>query len=207
MANSSRDPYWQGSVRRESIDHPASQAAIENECSTCHMPASHFADRADGRMTQVFSHLPLKTTAKGDRAPADGVTCSVCHQIAPSGLGTEKTFNGEVDFAQPAKKDQRPEYGPFDIDAGHKRVMQSSTGGFVPMQGDQSPRCWSLWQLPHALITDALGPNGEKIGRFPEQVPFLEWQHSDYVRRNLPKLSHAGGGRSRCRDRLVWQAP
>jgi len=22
MANSSRDPYWQGSVRRESIDHP-----------------------------------------------------------------------------------------------------------------------------------------------------------------------------------------
>ena len=24
MANSSRDPYWQGSVRRESIDHPES---------------------------------------------------------------------------------------------------------------------------------------------------------------------------------------
>ena len=22
MANSSRDPYWQGSVRRESMDHP-----------------------------------------------------------------------------------------------------------------------------------------------------------------------------------------
>src|SRR5579859_1860840 len=107
MANSSRDPYWQGSVRRESIDHPASQAAIENECSTCHMPAVHFADRADGHMTQVFSHLPLKTTVKGDRAPADGVTCSVCHQIAPSGLGTEKTYDGEVDFAQPAKKDQR----------------------------------------------------------------------------------------------------
>jgi hypothetical protein len=32
MANSSRDPYWQGSVRRESIDHPGSQGAIENEC-------------------------------------------------------------------------------------------------------------------------------------------------------------------------------
>jgi hypothetical protein len=109
MANSSRDPYWQGSVRRESIDHPASQAAIENECSTCHMPASHFANQADGRPTQVFSHLPLTTTAKGDRAPADGVTCSVCHQIAPAGLGTEQTFNGGVAFAQPQKKNERPE--------------------------------------------------------------------------------------------------
>src|ERR1700737_661449 len=33
MGNSSRDPYWQGSVRRESIDHPESQAAIEEKSS------------------------------------------------------------------------------------------------------------------------------------------------------------------------------
>jgi len=26
MANSSRDPYWQGSVRRETIDHPTAVA-------------------------------------------------------------------------------------------------------------------------------------------------------------------------------------
>src|SRR5713101_4801559 len=37
MANSSRDPYWQGSVRRESMDHPESKQAIEDECSICHM--------------------------------------------------------------------------------------------------------------------------------------------------------------------------
>src|SRR5438876_863475 len=36
MANSSRDPYWQGSVRRESIDHPESRADIEDVCCTCH---------------------------------------------------------------------------------------------------------------------------------------------------------------------------
>src|ERR1700757_4302115 len=45
MANSSRDPYWQGSVRRESIDHPESKQAIEDECSICHMPAARLADR------------------------------------------------------------------------------------------------------------------------------------------------------------------
>jgi len=61
MANSSRDPYWQGSVRRESIDHPGSQAAIENECSTCHMPLTHFTARSEGKQAQVFSHLPLSS--------------------------------------------------------------------------------------------------------------------------------------------------
>jgi hypothetical protein len=45
MANSSRDPYWQGSVRLESMDHPGSKQAIEDECSVCHMPAVRMADR------------------------------------------------------------------------------------------------------------------------------------------------------------------
>ncbi len=87
MANSSRDPYWQGSVRRESMDHPESQAAIEDECSTCHMPAVHFADRDRGRKTQVFAQLPLLKAPHGNRAAADGVTCSVCHQIEKDATG------------------------------------------------------------------------------------------------------------------------
>jgi hypothetical protein len=37
MAHSARDPYWQAGVRREVTDHPQAQAAIENECSRCHM--------------------------------------------------------------------------------------------------------------------------------------------------------------------------
>src|SRR6266849_8677616 len=42
MANSSRDPYWQGSVRREVTDHPESQVRIEDECSICHMPITRY---------------------------------------------------------------------------------------------------------------------------------------------------------------------
>src|SRR5712672_3282137 len=42
MANSSRDPYWQASVRREGIDHPESRAAIEDGCADCHMPISRY---------------------------------------------------------------------------------------------------------------------------------------------------------------------
>src|SRR5260370_28361799 len=53
MANSSRDPYWQGSVRRESTDHPEAEQAIEDECSVCHMPAARQGGRGAGRPTAV----------------------------------------------------------------------------------------------------------------------------------------------------------
>ena len=136
MANSARDPYWQGSVRRESIDHPESKQAIEDECSICHMPAVRMADRDAGKHTQVFSRFPLQKFPKGDRAAADGVTCSVCHQIEKTGLGTDATFVGNVVIAKPVQNDLRPEYGPFDIDKGYQTVMHSSTATYVPTRGD-----------------------------------------------------------------------
>src|SRR4051794_7163185 len=58
MANSSRDPYWLGSVRRETIDHPESKAAIEDECSICHMPITHLTAKSEGRKAEILSHLP-----------------------------------------------------------------------------------------------------------------------------------------------------
>jgi hypothetical protein len=109
MANSSRDPYWQGSVRRESIDHPGSQAAIENECSTCHMPLTHFTARSEGKQAQVFSHLPLSSPPSRDGAAADGVSCSVCHQMEKTRLGTPESFNGNVAFASLDNIHERPE--------------------------------------------------------------------------------------------------
>src|SRR5246500_1224594 len=81
MANSSRDPYWQGSIRRESIDHPESQPAIEDECSICHMPIPRFEAKLKGKRGQVFSHLPFDADNKGNAEAEEGVTCSVCHQI------------------------------------------------------------------------------------------------------------------------------
>jgi hypothetical protein len=187
MANSSRDPYWQGSVRRESIDHPESTEAIQDECSTCHMPLIHLAAKAQGQEAGIFSHLPLAAPKKHNPA-ADGVSCSVCHQVEKTGLGTSATFNGNVVIAPPPKggkknESVRPEYGPFAVDAGHQRIMQSSTGGFLPVEGSQirdSALCGSC----HTLITNALGPGGKEIGHFPEQMPYHEWLHSDYPAKN-----------------------
>ncbi len=189
MANSARDPYWQGSVRRESMDHPESQAAIEDECSICHMPITHLTAKAEGQKAKIFENLPISESDAEHRAASDGVSCSVCHQVEKERLGTNDAINGNVVIASAREKDQRPEYGPFVIDAGHKRVMQSSTGGFVPEEAEHirdSALCGSC----HTLKTKALGPGGEDIGSLPEQMPYQEWLHSDYPGRKTCQSCH-----------------
>ncbi|HEY3625274.1 MAG TPA: hypothetical protein VGL00_03285 [Terracidiphilus sp.] len=180
MANSARDPYWQGSVRRETIDHPESSAAIQNECSTCHMPVSHFIAESEGKDAQVFAHLPLNDHHQAsDVQAADGVSCSVCHQIEPTGLGTAQSFSGQVKFATIGGQASRPEFGPFVVDPGHQRIMYTSTQGFVPTVAGHirdSALCGSC----HTLYTKARGAGGKELGTFPEQMPYLEWLHSDY---------------------------
>ncbi|HEU5458257.1 MAG TPA: multiheme c-type cytochrome, partial [Terracidiphilus sp.] len=76
MANAAHDPYWLGSVRREVLDHPQASAAIQNECATCHMPLQYLQNKAQGHDTGVFSNTHVA-------AAAEGVTCTVCHQIQP----------------------------------------------------------------------------------------------------------------------------
>jgi len=73
---------------------------------------------------------------------------------------------------------QRQILGPHDIDDGRTRIMHSASG-FEPRQAahlDTSEFCATC----HTLFTHALGPNGEVLGELPEQVPYLEWKHSEY---------------------------
>jgi hypothetical protein len=189
MANSARDPYWQGSVRRESIDHPESSAAIQDECSTCHMPITHLTAHAEGKQAEVLARLPLSSSHEGNVAAADGVSCSVCHQIENIGLGTKETFNGNVKIASLQPHVDRSEYGPFEVDPGHQRIMRSSTAGFQPVAGAQM-RDAALCGTCHTLYTKALGPGGQQIGTLPEQMPYIEWQHSDYKTQRTCQSCH-----------------
>ena len=179
MANSSRDPYWQASVRRESMDHPEAAAEIEDTCATCHMPVARYAAKLRGERAQVFRHLPFSDRKADAQQAEDGVSCSLCHQIGTARLGTPESFTGGFVIDNPDANGNHREYGPFPIDAGHTRIMQSSTEGFVPVQGDhirQSELCATC----HTLITEALGPGGKPVGRLPEQVPYQEWLHSEF---------------------------
>lgn len=177
MANASRDPYWQASVRRETTEHGQAAAAIEDECSSCHMPIPQYQAKQHGQLNKVFDHLPL--ISRGDKDHADGVTCSVCHQITPERLGTAASYNGNFVVDAPAADGAHPEYGPYEINAGLQRVMRSSTEGYQPQQGNQI-RAPELCAGCHTLITQARDATGKVIGSLPEQMPYQEWQHSDF---------------------------
>ena len=188
MANSARDPYWQAGVRREVTDHPESRAAIENECSRCHMPMANVEARAAGGLGGVFVHLPPLYQETGHQpaaaAPAagllaaDGVSCTVCHQIQPGNLGTRESLVGgfEIDLAAPPG--ERTIFGPFEIDAGRTALMRSAVD-YRPAAGAHVQSS-ELCATCHTLITHSLGPGGEVIGELPEQVPYEEWLHSAY---------------------------
>ena len=189
MANSSRDPYWQASIRRESIDHAESKSDVEDECSVCHMPITHYQAKSQQQKGKVFAYLPFP--AKDDEASSaeDGITCSVCHQISKAKLGTHESFNGGFVIEGVTERADRPEYGPFDISAGNQRVMDSSTGGFRPTQAKHI-RDSALCGTCHQLYTTARGAAGKEIGSLPEQMPYLEWLHSDYPGKSSCQMCH-----------------
>jgi hypothetical protein len=176
MAHSALDPYWQAGVRREIMDHPKAQAAIETECSRCHMPMAHVQAVASGQTPSVFANVPH--AAAPDRLALEGVSCSVCHQITSDRLGQPESFTGHFTIDTTTPLEERPMFGPYGIDRGRTALMRSATG-FVPTTAShiqQSELCATC----HTLYTHPLDEAGKPTGQFPEQVPFQEWLESDY---------------------------
>ena len=176
MANAARDPYWQAAVRREILVHPTASAAIQNECSACHMPMMRFQANAEGHQGEVFSHLPL---SHGDELAADGVSCSVCHQIGEGQLGERSSFTAGFELDINTPEGERHVFGPYDVDAGRTSLMRSASR-FLPAKGEHVQSS-ELCATCHTLITHTLDANGRVLGEFPEQVPYLEWKHSAFA--------------------------
>jgi hypothetical protein len=179
MANSSRDPYWQASVRRETLDHQPAAAEIEDTCARCHMPMERYTAMAQGRRAEVFAHLPFKARRDGGSLAEDGVSCSLCHQIGSARLGTPESFTGGFVVDPRDAEGNHREYGPYAISKGHTLVMKTSTEGFIPTQSEHVRKS-EMCATCHTLITETLDEAGKPVGRLPEQVPFQEWLHSDY---------------------------
>jgi hypothetical protein len=176
MANAARDPYWHAAVRRESIDYPAARADIEAECSKCHMPMARVEAHAAGGDGSVFANLPIGTHAtRSALLAADGVSCTVCHQITNDKLGTRESLVGGfvIDFAMPWGS--RNIFGPFAVDRGRATIMRSATS-FQPGLGPHVQSS-DLCATCHTLYTHSLAP-GAAAGEMPEQAPYQEWERS-----------------------------
>lgn len=180
MANSARDPYWQASVQREVLAHPSAGQSIQDECAACHMPMARYQSKAASQKGQVFAHLPIGGAQNRlSLLAADGVSCTLCHQIQAEGLGTEASFTAGFVVDSATLPGKRSVFGPYAIDQGRTRIMQSASH-MVPKRQDHiqdSELCASC----HTLYTHTRGPDGEILGELPEQVPYLEWKHSAYA--------------------------
>ena len=205
MANSARDPYWQASVRRETIDHREAQAAIEDECSACHMPVTRYEAKLRGQLGEVFSHLPFDADKKENLQAEDGVDCSVCHQIGKEKLGTSASFNGGFVIDAPDFQKRHPEYGPFEIDAGATAHHANVFGWLSSNRRYSHPQISKLCATCHTLFTEARGPGGKIIGELPEQMPYREWLISDYRDKQSCQACHMPEVTETLRLRRFWE--
>lgn len=191
MANSSRDPYWHAAVRREIMDHPAASDEIQDECTRCHMPMSNVVERALGGRGRAFDHLPINDADDPiDDLAADGVSCTLCHQIQAENLGRPESFSGGfvIDTVLRNVEHRRFAFGPFVVDTGRITIMRSATH-FRPSEGlhvQTSEFCGTC----HVLYTNIRNGSDRVIGKFPEQTPNLEWEHSAYRGRQTCQQCH-----------------
>jgi hypothetical protein len=178
MANAARDPYFHASVRRETLDHPAQTREIQDECAACHVPIAAKAAHSLGRLASVLVDPATPVPDAHDPLARDGVSCTVCHQVAPDGLGSPESFNGNFGLRPSRPDGVRDLFGPLAVDKGRRTIMRSVTG-FEQVES-LHVRESELCATCHTLITRALDRSGRVVGSLPEQMNYQEWRHSAF---------------------------
>ncbi len=176
MASSARDPLWQAKVSSEVVRHPALRAVIEDKCVNCHMPMAHTEAVAEGAPVAMFDEGFLDPDNALNQAAMDGVSCTLCHQVQDLELGKSESFSGNYPIDTSAVPPDRLIFGPFP--QPEQNMMRASVG-FTPEQGSQTSDS-RLCATCHTLYTPYVGAAGDMLGEFPEQTPYLEWEHSVY---------------------------
>jgi len=167
MANAARDPYYLAVFAEEVARSTAkgeSPEAVEKLCTRCHAPAGH------EELAQVGQHLSFADLTAGTSPAAGlgrgGVTCSLCHQIAATGIGDETTFTGKFTVGY-----QRKIFGPYSNPLTNPMMLivdyEPSYGAHISSSG--------LCATCHTVIVPT--PTGEVV----EQATFLEWRSSSFA--------------------------
>jgi hypothetical protein len=163
MANAAKDPYWQAKVSAEVEENPKLQGLIEDTCNTCHTPMGRIEAKLQG-----INSYSMKT-ALADELAMDGVSCTVCHQIHPRGLGNESSFSGQFTI-----QSDRLIYGPFQEPFAQPMKRHVNYTPVYSAHVQTSELCATC----HTLFTPTVDEQGRAVGSFPEQVPYLEWKNS-----------------------------
>lgn len=184
MANSARDPYWRAGLRREVLSHPAAAEFIQDKCASCHMPMARTSVNlaSDGQeYALVFGDTGLAQPEHPIHNLAmDSISCALCHQISPEHLGTREGTSGHYVIDPAAAADNRTAYGPFTPDPAQVPIMQAASG-FVQTQSTHIQQA-ELCAACHELYTPYFDVTTGELAKveFAEQMPYSEWQHSEY---------------------------
>ena len=176
MANASRDPVYQAKVSSEIARAPELQAVIEEKCSTCHQPMAKTQALVDGSQVAMFGDGFNNPVHQLHQAAMDGVSCALCHQIQDENLGEEESFSGGFEIDTSTEPPNRPMYGPYETPFG--MPMQNHTG-FMPVYGEHTSQS-ELCATCHTLFTPYVDAEGNILGEFPEQTPYIEWENSAF---------------------------
>lgn len=158
MALAARDPFYLA-VFAEELEYSTDRAAVEVVCTRCHAPAGSEELAIEG------DHLTFEELTAGSSPAAvlgrGGVTCALCHQIAETNLGDERSFAGKF-----AVNYGRMVYGPYRDPQGE---LMSLIANFTPTFGAHIQKS-ELCATCHTVI----------VGDVVEQATYLEWRSSSY---------------------------
>ncbi|MGB5492039.1 MAG: hypothetical protein WBM76_14530 [Woeseiaceae bacterium] len=178
MANSSRDPFWRAKVASEIRRNPGIASEIEATCSRCHAPMAHVEAIFATTEATLFDDGVLHPDNPLFDAAADGVSCTLCHQIEDSAvLGTATGFSGgfEIPFNFGADREL---YGQY---ANPLQMPMVNQVAFTPVGSphiSESEVCATC----HNLSTPVVDASGNLSGAFfPEQMVYTEWENSGFT--------------------------
>ncbi len=170
MGNASKDPLWRAMVAEEVHTFPQHQELIESTCTKCHAPMGYTQAIYNGQSGYSMAELEQDPLAN------DGVSCTACHQIKPDNFGTQQSYSGEYIIESDSIL-----YGPYEnSDTTLMWAIIGYKSQFSP-HVNQSELCATC----HTLFTSTLDGQGNIVGEFPEQTPYIEWKNSIYPSQNI----------------------
>lgn len=178
MANAAKDPLWKAKVRSEINRNPHLETVINDKCTKCHAPMANKEAHHAGHEVKIFDGGFLDASNSHHDEALNGVSCTLCHQVKDNGtLGTLAGMSGNYEVDE-----SRTIYGQYsDVFVGPMRnnVDYTITQGAHMEQSKMCATC-------HNLKTPYVDENGNVLSstpesEFPEQMPYSEWEHSDYA--------------------------
>lgn len=178
MANSSRDPFWRAKVASEIRRNPLLKDEIETTCARCHAPMAHVEAGFAVAEIKLFEQGFLHPDNALFDAAADGVSCTLCHQIEDAvQLGTMDGFSGQFEIPFSFGVD-RMLYGQYDDPFANPMINQVAFTPAGSEHASSSRVCASCHNL-FTPIVDAAGNITNDV--FPEQTVYTEWENSDFA--------------------------